>query len=148
MENQLPTHILSHLLNNEEYCRRVIPYVQKEYFEGSHKTVFELIVKFVGQHNKLPTAKVLQLELKKVNMPDEALTNASALIKEITAKGIKVKEGSYNADDLLSAKSIWLTSSTKGLAQVVEIVNQKTNLEIDHKLFKECNNIFTSNFLS
>ena len=70
------------------------------------------------------------------------------LIKEITAKGIKVKEGSYNADDLLSAKSIWLTSSTKGLAQVVEIVNQKTNLEIDHKLFEECNNIFTSNFLS
>ena len=70
------------------------------------------------------------------------------LIKEITAKGIKVIEGSYNVHDLLSAKSIWLTSSTKGLAQVVEIVDQKTNLEIDHKLFKECNNIFTSNFFS
>ena len=70
------------------------------------------------------------------------------LIKEITAKGIKVKEGIYNIDDLLGAKSIWLTSSTKGLAQVVEIVNQRTNLEIDHKLFKECNSIFTSNFLS
>ncbi len=86
LTNQLPTHILSHLLNNEEYCRRVIPYVQKEYFEGPHKTVFELIVKFVGQHNKLPTAKVLQLELKKVNMPDEVLTNASELIKEISLK--------------------------------------------------------------
>ena len=70
------------------------------------------------------------------------------LIKEITAKGIKVKQGNYNIYDLLGAKSIWLTSSTKGLAQVVEIVNQRTNLEIDHKLFKECNNIFTSNFLS
>ena len=70
------------------------------------------------------------------------------LINEITAKGIQLKEGDYNTDDLLDAKSIWLTSSTKGLAQVVEIVNQRTNLEIDHKLFKECNSIFTSNFLS
>ena len=57
MMNQLPTHILSHLLNNEDYCRRVVPYLKKDYFEGDHRTVFDLIVKFVSTHNKLPTAK-------------------------------------------------------------------------------------------
>ena len=65
--NQLPTHILNHLLNNEEYCRRVIPYLQKDYFEGQHRTVFDLIVKFVAKHNKLPTGKILDLELRKID---------------------------------------------------------------------------------
>lgn len=84
--NQLPTHILNHLLNNEEYCRRVVPYLKKDYFEGSHKTVFDLIVQFVGRHNKLPTSKVLELELRKINAPEDVLNNASRLISEIASK--------------------------------------------------------------
>ena len=84
--NQIPTHILNHLLNNEDYCRRVIPYLRKEYFEGIHKNVFDLIVKFVGQHNKLPTSKILHLELKKVNAPEEILNSCSRLIDEIGSK--------------------------------------------------------------
>ena len=83
---QLQTHILSHLLNNEEYCRRVIPFIKKEYFEGSHKTVFDLIVSFVSQHNKLPTGKVLELELRKINAHEDVLNQASVLITEIANK--------------------------------------------------------------
>ena len=86
MMNQLPTHILNHLLNNEDYCRRVVPYLKKDYFEGSHRTVFDLIVKFVSTHNKLPTPKVLDLELRKVNAPEEVLNNASTLINEISQR--------------------------------------------------------------
>ena len=83
---QLQTHILSHLLNNEEYCRRVIPYIKNEYFEGSHKTVFDLIVSFVSKHNKLPTGKVLELELRKINAHEDVLNQASVLITEIANK--------------------------------------------------------------
>ena len=83
---QLQTHILSHLLNNEEYCRRVIPYIKNEYFEGSHKTVFDLIVSFVSKHNKLPTGKVLELELRKINAHEDVLNQASVLITEIGNK--------------------------------------------------------------
>ncbi len=86
MENQLPTHILNHLLNNEEFTRRVVPYLKKEYFEGTHKTVFNLIVSFVNSHNKLPTSKILDLELKKINAHEEMLNEASRLIDEIKNK--------------------------------------------------------------
>jgi len=84
--NQLPTQILNHLLNNEEFCRRVIPYLQPEYFEGSHKNVFDLIVQFVAKHNRLPTSKVLDLELRKVNAPEDILNNSSQLINAIREK--------------------------------------------------------------
>ena len=70
------------------------------------------------------------------------------LIQEIKASGINIEEGDYKIDDLMNAKSIWLTSSTKGLAQVTEIINQKTNIVIDHHLFLECEKIFKNNFLS
>ena len=86
MTNQLPTHILNHLLNNEDYCRRVVPYLKNEYFEGTHKTVFDLIVNFVSKHNKLPTSKILELELKKINAPEDILNNASRLVNEIAEK--------------------------------------------------------------
>ena len=84
--NQLQTHILNHLLNNEDYCRRVVPYLKQDYFEGTHKVVFDLITKFVHEHNNLPTSKVLQLELRKVSAPDEVLNNAATLINEIETK--------------------------------------------------------------
>ena len=86
MTNQLPTHILNHLLNNEEFCRRVVPYLKNEYFEGTHKTVFDLIVNFVSKHNKLPTSKILELELKKIQAPEDILNNASRLVNEIAEK--------------------------------------------------------------
>ena len=69
------------------------------------------------------------------------------LIEEIKVSGINVQEGSYKIDDLINAKSIWLTSSTKGLAQVIEITNQKTNIVIDHPLFLKCEEIFKDSFL-
>jgi replicative DNA helicase len=86
IENQIPTHILNHLINDEEYCRRVIPFLKKEYFEGTHKVVFDLIVDFVTTHNKIPSGKVLELELKKVQAPDDVRTRSWALIEEITNK--------------------------------------------------------------
>mgnify|MGYP001173564029 FL=1 len=86
MENHLQTHILNHLLNNEDYCRRVVPYLRKEYFEGTHKVVFNLITKFVSEHNALPTAKVLQLELRKISAPEDVLNNSATLINEIAIK--------------------------------------------------------------
>ena len=70
------------------------------------------------------------------------------LIKEIRNLGLNFEEGDYNVEELSSAKSIWLTSSTKGLAQVTEIVNLNTNLITNHKLFLECERSFNNKYLS
>ena len=85
LKNDLSTHILSHLLNNEDYCRKVIPYLKPTYFEGPARIVFDMIVSFVGTHNKLPTGKVLALELQKVNADEDMLTAASIVLEETKA---------------------------------------------------------------
>ena len=70
------------------------------------------------------------------------------LIKKIKEAGIKVEEGEYTIDDLINAKSAWLTSSTKGLAQISEVIDQKTNIQRDHPLFKECEKLFIDSYLT
>jgi archaellum biogenesis ATPase FlaH len=48
--------------------------------------VFDLIVQFVSKHNKLPTSKILELELKKLQAPEDVLNNAQRLVAEISSK--------------------------------------------------------------
>ena len=83
---QIQTHVLSHLINDEEYLRRVIPYLKPDYFEQPHRVVFDLVVGFVNKHNKMPTGKVLELELKKVQLPDDVRINATDCIDECKSK--------------------------------------------------------------
>ena len=45
-----------------------------------------MIVQFVQQTNKLPTSKILQLELRKQSAPEDLLNSANQLIGEISAK--------------------------------------------------------------
>ena len=70
------------------------------------------------------------------------------LINEIKNLGIKVVEGNFEIKELETANSIWLTSSTKGLAQVTDIINLDTKVIEDHNIFKKCEQIFIKKFLS
>lgn len=56
--------IFSNLLFNEEYARKVIPYIKGEYFQDhTDKTVFGLIESHVGKYNNFPTPEALLIEL-------------------------------------------------------------------------------------
>ena len=45
--------ILRNLLHNEDYIRKVIPFLKSEYFEDANqKIVFEEILSFVQEYNK------------------------------------------------------------------------------------------------
>ncbi len=60
--------VLRNLLHNEEYLRKVIPFIKPEFFEDyNQKVVFEEIVDFVNQYNERPTKEVLSIELQKRN---------------------------------------------------------------------------------
>ena len=58
--------ILRNLLYNEEYVRKVLPFIKAEYFEDSNqKVVFEEISKFVIEYNQPATKEVLCIETEK-----------------------------------------------------------------------------------
>ena len=58
--------ILRNLLYNEEYVRKVIPFIKSEYFEDTNqKIVFEEILEFVQEYNQPTTKEVLCIEVEK-----------------------------------------------------------------------------------
>ena len=60
--------ILRNLLYNEEYVRKVIPFIKAEYFEDfNQKVIFEEIQKFVWEYNEPATKEVLCIETEKRN---------------------------------------------------------------------------------
>ena len=84
-EMTIQTTILRNLLHDEEYTRRVIPFLKKEYFEGAHRAMFDSIVDFVTKYNKLPTSEALAIELSEVDSLSENDTaEASSLLTEIS----------------------------------------------------------------
>jgi len=53
---------LSHLIHNENYCRKVLPFIKSEYFSNrSERVVFEEIEKFLEKYNSLPTKETLTI---------------------------------------------------------------------------------------
>ncbi len=63
---KIETTILRNLLFNNEYCRKVLPFIKTEYFENLHeKVVFEEICKFIVAYEELATKEVLLIEAEK-----------------------------------------------------------------------------------
>jgi len=57
--------ILRNLLYNEQYTRKVIPFIKDEYFEDfNQKIVFQEILKFIQEYNQLTTKEVLCIEVE------------------------------------------------------------------------------------
>ena len=64
--DQVEFLILRNLLHNEEYVRKVIPFIKADYFEDTNqKIVFEEILKFIQEYNEPATKEVLCIEVEK-----------------------------------------------------------------------------------
>jgi len=55
--------ILRNILTDEDYMRKVLPFIKPDYFEGVYRILFREAGKFVGKYNKLPTAESFKIEL-------------------------------------------------------------------------------------
>jgi len=79
--------ILRNLLTNEEYTRRVVPFIQPEYFEGVYQQMFREVTQYVVKYNKLPTAETYKIELDESSkFNDEQYRHAVEIIPEIFRK--------------------------------------------------------------
>ena len=56
--------ILENLILNEEYSRKVIPYIKEEYFSTKiEKTLFHIIKEFINEYNNMPTKDIVKISL-------------------------------------------------------------------------------------
>ena len=104
--------ILKNLLQNEEYTRKVLPFLKVDYFtEHADKTLYEKVNDFVNKYNTLPSQEALQIELSETKMNEEEFKDSLNLLKEIDS----------NAEDYTDIN--WLLDTTEKFCQDKAIYN-------------------------
>lgn len=109
MNINLEQTILRNILINEEYMRKVLPFIHPDYFEGIYRTLFKEIGRYVGRYNRLPTLEAFKIELDTSALSDEYHTQALEIIPHIFT-GEKAEEK-------------WLTDATEKWCQDRAVYN-------------------------
>lgn len=69
---------------NEQFMRRVLPFVKPDYFEGTYQKLFKEVGKYVAKYNKLPTLESFKVEIDGADsFNDEQYRHAVEILPEI-----------------------------------------------------------------
>ena len=77
--------ILRNLLYNEEYYRKVVPFLKSEYFNEYHERIlFEEVADFASKYDKIPTQEVLAINLQSRNdLTEDTFQSSLSTLKSL-----------------------------------------------------------------
>lgn len=78
--------ILAGLTSNDEYARKVLPFLQNDYFDQqSHQTVFVEVAQYVDKYNSIPTKGALKVAIdEKSNINEEQYKQINDMIDSLS----------------------------------------------------------------
>ena len=88
--NRLEQTILKNLIYNDEYIRKVIPFIRPEYFsDNTEKIVFKEVYEFINKYKSTPTHEALVINFtEKKNLTESEVSGAIELLKETGVKDL------------------------------------------------------------
>ena len=113
MQQRIETLILKNLIHNDEYARKVLPFLNKDYFEEhTDKLLYEQVDTFITKYNNLPTKEALVIELENSTLNDSEFDNVTALLTHVEGE---------NTDEKPDIQ--WLLETTERFCQDKAIYN-------------------------
>ena len=90
MSQTIERTALTQLVTNEQYARKVLPFMKGDYFsDKTERTVFEEITKFVDKYNKIPTQTSLEIEVSgRKDLNEEEFKKVVAVIKTLESTDV------------------------------------------------------------
>jgi replicative DNA helicase len=110
MPTNLEQTILRNLLTDEDYMRKVLPFIKPDYFVGIYRILFNEAGKFVSKYNKLPTAESFKIELDQ----------SEKLSEEQYSMAVDIVPQLFNKNDV---DEKWLLDTTEKWCQDRAIYN-------------------------
>lgn len=104
--------ILKNLHYNEEYTRKVLPFIKSDYFnERSERTVYNEIASFVTDYGNIPTYEALIIQLNEKSISDDEYKDTLELLNDLH----EAKSETVDLD--------WLIDKTETFCQEKAIFN-------------------------
>jgi len=99
---RIETTAIRNLIHNEEYCRKVLPFIKEEYFtDRLEKLVFTQIYEFVNKYNNLPTKESLSIEMNSnKGVSEDEFKRMNEIISSLNPEPI-------NLDWLVETTEVW-----------------------------------------
>ena len=110
---KLEQTILKNLVYNDEYIRKVLPFLKAEYFsDRTERLIFNEILSFTNTYNSSPSVEAIELAIKeKRNLTNDEVEKSEAYLKEVVS--IRGEE----------SKIQWLVDKTESFVQEKAIYN-------------------------
>ena len=110
---KLEQTILRNLVYNEEYIRKVLPFLKAEYFtDRTERLIFNEILSFTNAYNSSPTVEAIELAIKeKRNLTNDEVEKSESYLKEIVSSSGE------------ESKIQWLVDKTESFVQEKAIYN-------------------------
>ena len=90
MSQTIERTALTQLVTNEQYARKVLPFMKGDYFsDRTERTVFEEITKFVDKYNKIPTKTSLEIEVQgRKDLNEDEYKKVVAVIQTLSSADV------------------------------------------------------------
>jgi len=113
LTNRIETTILSNLVYNEEYTRKVIPFLKEEYFQdGIEKVIFQTIWSYAEKYKSNPTLDALVIDVQDKALNEDQYKKSVDYLTEIEETPIDLE---------------WLTDQTEKWCKDKAIYNAVLN---------------------
>lgn len=137
---QIEHVILRNLFQNDEYARKVLPFLKEEYFHNeAENNVFKKVHSYIVDHNSLPTSEAIKIELDddpKIGEVtyDEAVKELDSIIK----KCVDEPSMSWLTDKTESfCKDMALHNAVMDAISILEGENKKVKKEAIPEILSE-----------
>jgi replicative DNA helicase len=110
---KLEQSILKNLVYNEDYLRKVLPFIKSDYFsDRTERTIFNEITSFTESYNTTPSIEAIGIAIKEKNtLTDDEVKNCETYLQEI------------EANRQAEAEIQWLIDKTEKFCQEKAIYN-------------------------
>jgi replicative DNA helicase len=85
---RLETTILKNLIFNEDYARKILPFIKSEYFtDNTEKILFEEVEEYINHYKHLPTYESLIINFtESKNLTEQQVQDSVEMLREINAE--------------------------------------------------------------
>ena len=85
--------ILHNLILNEDYFRKVLPFIKEEYFQDHvEKTIFSVVIEYADKYKSVPSLEALGLELQKKAVTEDEFKKVNEYLEELDSELTNIDE--------------------------------------------------------